>query len=872
MNIVNKLTVRQLRLNKKRTMVTIIGVIISTAMITAVSTLGISFMDLMRRQEIADNGAWHVSYQEVPRQSIEKIRKDKQTETVILTNDLGYAYLAGGKNENKPYLFIREMNQQGFENKPITLAEGRLPQAPDELVISDAILANGKVNYHIGDQISMEIGHRYPTTGEGEAKPLGQASSLSKDQDKVSEYLTKEIHKTYTVVGIMKRPTWEYTWSPGYTVLSYLDETTLTDQGTADVSVLWKQVKQSMFSHATKLGHDNNIPDQKIMFNNSLLRYYGVVKDDSVRRMLISLTVIIMGIIVIGSVSLIYNAFAISVAERSRYLGMLSSIGATRKQKKNSVFFEGYLIAALSIPFGVLAGLIGMEITFLCINPMMQNALGATEKLSLVIEPVSILTAIAISMSTIMVSTFLPAKRASKITAIEALRQSGDVKITGRAVKTSKLTRRIFGMEGDLGLKNLKRNRRRYQATVFSLIISMILFLVVTYFTMCIRKSVVLTQDGINYDISVTVRSQGDEEYDAIAKKIRELDNITKITEVFSFDTTTSIPKAQAADYIVKNNIPDEKGMFPYQVTVNVLDDATLKTFAGRIGVDEEKLKDTNQPSAIVIDTAQFKDSSRGKYVEAKAVKVRSGDELNLNAYRAEEEKYEPMLPITIAATTDQRPMGVMSYINYEGFHIIISRACYEKLVGESDGPTQNMSRHLYLNGDQPLVLQQNIEEMQGKLSGGSVGVYNLYLYRQREHQMWMLLSVFTYAFLFLITSISVANILNTISTGVALRKREFAMLKSVGITPKSFNKMLNYESIFYGIKALVYGIPISFFVMYLIYGSMLSEFDFPFFIPWGNVFLAVGAVFIIVIVAMLYSSRKVKNENIIDALKQEIN
>ena len=95
-----------------------------------------------------------------------------------------------------------------------------------------------------------------------------------------------------------------------------------------------------------------------------LLRYYGVTANDQLRMTLFSLAGIIMSVIIIGSVALIYNAFAISVSERARHLGMLSSVGATKKQKRNSVFFEGAVIGAISIPIGILAGIAGIGITF----------------------------------------------------------------------------------------------------------------------------------------------------------------------------------------------------------------------------------------------------------------------------------------------------------------------------------------------------------------------------------------------------------------------------------------------------------------------------------------------------------------------------
>jgi putative ABC transport system permease protein len=201
-----------------------------------------------------------------------------------------------------------------------------------------------------------------------------------------------------------------------------------------------------------------------------------------------------------------------------------------------------------------------------------------------------------------------------------------------------------------------------------------------------------------------------------------------------------------------------------------------------------------------------------------------------------------------------------------------MSREAFHKMTaGQEEDISKLLETNFYFNSDNPLKLQESMEAVQSEVGSDKLSVYNVYVYKQREQQMILILSVFTYAFIILITAICVANIINTVSTSIALRKREFAMLKSVGITPKGFNKMLNYESIFYGLKALLYGIPISILVMYIIHRVLLTSFEYPFTIPLQSLVIAIVSVFVIVGTAMLYSSRKVKKDNIIDALKQEI-
>lgn len=871
MNIVNRLTIRQLRLNKKRTLVTIIGAIISVAMITAVATLGISFMNLMQRQAIADEGEWHVVYPNVNQDQIKGVKADKETKDILLFKELGYAPLEESKNPNKPYLFLSAYNTGAFMHLPIELKEGRLPKAVGELVISEAIQTNGGVNYKIGDVISLNLGQRSTTMEDGTQIQLNQYDSLIRGEEGKQETLTQESTQTFTIVGMIKRPILEPTGSPGYTVLTYADESSLAAGETTNLLVLVKQLDKSLFDHAKKVAQKNGI--EVVDFNSSLLRYYGLVNDDKVKGMLDTLTVIIMGIIMIGSISLIYNAFAISVSERSRYLGMLSSVGATKKQKRNSVFFEGAVIGAISIPIGLLAGLGGIAITFLCINPIVQGAFGVTERFKLLVSPLSMIVAVLVSISTIILSTYIPARRASRVSAIDAIRQTQDVKFTSKTVKTSTLTRKLFGIEGELGLKNLKRYRARYKATVFSLVISIILFLVVNSFTASLKKSIELSQEGINYDLGVYTSGGDLEQSNKMMKQVLSLTDITAFTQIDTFSASTWVKEEEAGDFLKKDlQGLAQNGQFPYTVYIQALDDQALKSYAKEVGVNVQLLMKTDKPLAIVIDTVKYKDNNKDKYVEAKSIKTREGKSIDLIYYDGETNKDVPLVStLKIGALTDIMPMGILSQGSNPALNLVVSKAVLEELLKANPGLSQNVYTNLYMNSDKPLKLQEEIEALNEEGIATHVNVDNVYLNRLRAEQIVVIMSIFTYAFIILITTICVANIMNTISTSMALRKREFAMMKSVGMTAQGFNRMIRYESIFYGLKALLYGLPISVGLMLIIHKTLMAKFSFTFEMPWGSIFVAIASVFIIVSMTMLYASAKVKRDNIIEVLRQEI-
>lgn len=868
MNIVNKLTVRHLKENKKRTFVTIIGTIISVAMITAVATLAISFLDLMQRQTIEQNGEWHVQYLNVDANQLQAIQEDKETKDVIVSRDIGYAWLEGSENNFKPYLFFREYSTAGFEQFPITLAKGRFPTAADELLISEHILTNGGVEFRIGEEITVPIGDRYNTNPDVVSEPLIQQYSLMLEDGEIAEEIRDTVEKTFTVVGIMERPNWERPWSPGYTVLSYLDDSSIAEGEKVDATVVVKNVNRNLYDHAEALATENGISLESVVYHNELLRYSGVMQNDGLRSTLFNLAAIIIIIIIVGSVALIYNAFAISVTERARHLGMLASVGATKRQKRNSVFFEGIIIALISIPIGILAGIGGIAITFTFLNTFIEDALGVSQTLMVKVSLGSVMVACLVSALTIFISTYLPARKASKITAIEAIRQTQDIKLTGKKVKTSKLVRLLFGMEGELGLKNLKRNKRKYQITVFSLVISIILFLSVTYFTYSIEKSVALSTQGLDYDIQVHTTSIPSESDLLIFEAMTQLDGVTESSFIQETQLLSPLDKSRVQgtlkDMVERNPDLIVDGKYGFMINVHGMDEQSFEEFAETIGLDADVFHETNDLPAIVIDTITYHDWEANKRVETKQVDISVGESLPLYFKEWEKsEEYRLLKDVEIVAVTDELPMGVST----QGLGIItviVPQWVLSELAEEEEHFA--MWTALYLSSEDPMATQYGIEEIKEYY----MHLYNMYQTRQRDEQMMLFVSVFVYGFITLISFISIANIFNTISTSISLRKREFAMLKSVGMTAKSFRKMINYESIFYGLKALLYGLPISFGIMYVMHRALMNSFSYTFTVPWTNIAIVVLAVFFIVGSAMLYSTSKVRKENIIETLKQE--
>lgn len=881
MNIMNALTVRYLKQNRRRSLITICGVIISVAMISAVTTIGVSFLDLMRRDTIATDGEWHVRYFGVTAEQAAAIRADQDTKNSMLTRDLGYALLPKAEKSERPYLFVQAMDEESFRQFGVKLSSGRMPENDSELLVSDTV-ANSGTSYQLGDVVTLELGTRWPLDPSGNRiegeKRFGQNSSFARDEHgEPAEEFVPETSRTYTVVGTFEQRYGDREWSAGYPVLTRINGNTLTADETGDLSVAVKKLDRDLFERSTRLAASLGIDTNDVDFHNGLLRYYGIIQNDGLNETLYSFLGILLAIIMVGSIFMIYNAFAISISQRSRQLGMLSSVGATKRQKRNSVFFEGAVIGAIGIPLGIIFGIAGIGITFHFVNPIITSIFARGELvggLYVVVSPASLLVAAAVSVLTILLSTWIPARRASKVSAIDAIRQTQDVKLTRRNVKTSRLTRAIFGFEGELGLKNLKRNRGRYYATILSLAVSVILFIAASTFSLYLNIANGLTEEGVNFDILVMnhTRLENQVGFQATVDQMEQMRDAEHIEEgncQAILVMLSELSAEQAPDYYQNFQLVQSGDESEDQTTVNLygLDAVALEKYAREVGVDPEKLQETDHPAGIVIDQVEYRANRGATYTKAKAINAKAGDRIALFSYSDEERLAIP--PIEIAALTDNLPIGISNKGTPGVLHIITSQENVKKYLAYYDQPS--IAYQLALTTSDADALEKDIREIQKKLGvENDYSIMNYHQMREQQEQLSMMIQIFTYGFVILIMLICLANIINTISTGIALRRREFAMLKSVGMTHRSFRKMIIYESLFYGIKSLLLSLPISFLIIWLMHKSLAGNFAFALSLPWSSIIVAIVAVFVFVGITMLYALGKTKKQNIAQALTEE--
>lgn len=875
MNVMNRITLKSLLKNRTRTIVTIIGVILSAAMITAVTTLIASLQAYTVNYTIYTEGDWHAVFENVTLNDYQSLLQEEELKDLVAIRADGYANLQGGKNLYKPYLRILEMQEEAFEHMPIRLIEGRLPQNENEVVLSEHILSNGGVEYRIGDTLTLAVGQRLLEDGT----VLTDRDAFYLTEDGIPEealVTTKE--RNFTVVGICKRTSYslEGFSSPGYTIFTTINMDQLTD---ADKMSVYFQAKKpkDIFSLTEKIANEYGF--KQISYNSEYLRYMGISNDNSFNRVLYSLGTILIGLIMIGSITLIYNSFAISVSERRKQFGLLSSVGATAKQRMNSVFFESLVIAGIGIPIGIGSGIAGIGITLYLLRAQFVSLFGGNHQVELVltVSIPSIIIAVIVALITILISAYIPARRSKKVSAMEAIRQTEDIKLKARQVKTLKLTRKLIGMEGDLALKNFKRNRRRYRSTVISLFISVVLFIAASSFAMYLKDSVVNVYENTDYDLSIyfndsTVIQELDDKVGDVLEEILALEDIKQGSVARAMYAYTCLTKEQVEENYYKQRIELEQRTdgenLEAWVSIYSVDEKTFTTYVEELGLDPKDYSNPEAPAGIMIDKQHYYDSIEQRYINSNL--LREGSLESISLFQYDEEQPQKFMDIAVGAFAETAPFGVMDYTTSGSLILVINDQIRETAFSHLEDKWYGLN--MFFASDNPNKSEEDIKNIFYEADMQSIHIYNQAEALQANRNIILIISVFSYGFIVLISLITIANVFNTISTNVNLRRREFAMLKSVGMTQKGFNKMLNFECVFYGLKALLYGIPVAIGVTYLIYRSVNNGVEMGFYLPTSSIVISVLSVFLVVFISMMYSMSKIRNENILDALKSEIN
>lgn len=846
MSILNDLTIKNLKLNKKRTIVTIVGIILSTALMVGIGLLFSSFQDYMIRETISYNGKYEAEYGDV---SLDKLNSiDKKDFSYFYQKPIGFSKFDSA-NEYKPYIYISSVDKEYFNE--LHLISGRFAENDSELVISNHINTNGGASYKIGDIITLKYGERV----------IEGVNTLANNEYYEEETLNIVGEKTYTIVGIVERSNFEDYSASGYSTFT-LD---MNDKdGTANVFVMFnnkkKIIKQSE-DLAKKLGYNN-----AISYNSTLLALYGESTYGNIMKSMITMIVIMLSLVSIGCIVVIYNSFAISVMERKKEFGLLSSIGATKKQLSYTVFFEALIEGIIGIILGIGGAYIGIGTVILIINNLIGDIL--VLKLNLVTNIVFIIIPVIFMILVIFISALVPSRRAAKVSPIEAIRQNDDIKINKKKIKTGKLVNKLFGIEGEIALKNIKRNKKKYRVTIVSLFISIVLFISFSSYMNYTIDTASSVMGEVPYDYQISYFGD-DNDIDALDK----ISEIIKSNDVKEYVSYSASNLSIIGNYIYSDEYLDfyksaygDDGIkaltnLKYQyISIYILDDISYNKYKELIGLDKD--------SVILLN--KFKGVSYGnnKRVNYDIPVINNGD-INIkicnfddNDEDVDTTKYCNKKIDNIFITN--KSFDLIEEFSYmSDFKLIVNKKLYDNI---SDSGTHYTQYNIISDNT------DNIDKLTKELDKyDNVNYTNVKESMKQANNMILVVKILMYGFIGLITLIGVTSVFNTISTSMALRKREFAVLRSIGLTRKGFNKILFFESLFFGLKSLIYAIPVSLGVTIIIHYALADMMSInSIVIPWKAIIISIVSVFVIVLLTMMYSTSKIKKHNIIEQIREE--
>lgn len=862
MNVFHKLTLESLKKNKTRTIVTIIGIILSTAMICAVASLSSSFHNYLVNIESADKGSWHVKLEETNKDNLEKLQSDERVDSIAYAKEEGYAKVYNKENEEIMLYILSAAD--GFEDiMPVHIVDGHYPSNENEIIVPTHLAKSRRVYYDIGDQITLNVGKRM-YNGE----QLHQSNHFYyPDHKDNGEEFVHQGQKQFTVVGIYERPSFETPEAIGYTVITKLNGE-LTQSDTINA---YAKLKNPLLSEKMS----SEIKDSKI--NKSLLHLYGIGfgENSDMQPMLMGLIAIILGLIIFASVALIYNAFSISVSERTKQFGLLSSLGATKKQIRKMVNFEAFVLSIIGIPLGIISGLIGIAITLHFISDKITS-LGIWTYIvpfEFYVHPIFIVGAVILALLTIFISAYKPSLRATKVTAIEAIRQTKDVKIKKSSIKTPKWVYKLYGLPGMLASKNYKRSAKKYRATVISLTMSIILF--ISAFSFSDYMIVSLKASGIPqsdvelilgtdeatdiYDKVKNVQSADASALTIITYSVESLANSIMFIDDDNFKDLLKENSLKESDYTDKDN-PKALIYKPIRTTKDVytkLDETDEKEgkttlyFPKKItGYDLANAKNEGDYMMLEYSSSDGKTTKKFRLDEvAKPVVVNLGKEIkNVPFYFQEYPKDDLLvLPMSMKQEILPEDSETAKYINSRVDFLAKDHKNCEKQINAilDEIEEENPIGFMAYTTDITEILELN-------------------------KTMILVMRVFCYGFVALLTLISCANVFNTISTNISLRRREFAMLQSIGMTNKEMDRMMRFECMKYGLSSLLIGIPISLGITALIHLSVSNNFEMAFRFPTTAILICIVSIFALVFSTMLYSMRKIKKQNTVETLKDE--
>ncbi|MBE6064925.1 ABC transporter permease [Clostridium cochlearium] len=839
-----QITDKYLKHNKKRSILTICGIILSVALITSIGLFIKSMQNTFLQEAISSNGSYHISISKEDDEAYDKIYNNPKIDKVGLKESIDSVSLRDDKKIN-----ITQFNKNALELLPYKSIKGELPKKNGEIALESWILNYMDGKPKLGSIIRIKLN----SGKEKEFKITGLIKNNSSNQ------------LEGRALGIV--------YSDKFNINNSTIYATISEK--ADISDTIRDLKGKF---------------KELESNEEVLRLLGEGQNENINKSLYQIAGIIIGVVVIATIAVIYNSFQISVIERIKQFGLLRAVGATQKQIRKIVLREATLISLIGIPLGLFFGVIALKIVAQIFKIMSSSAFG---NLNVIISYKILAISGLVGLVSIYISALIPARFAGKISPLVAI--SSRALIVKEKIKKNRgrIAKKILGINGLMAFKNIKRNKKRFNITVFSITISVTLFI---FFTTFINMLNFFNTPETESDISqfLVVGTVDNKGKSSLNKNIiDEIKNNNYTNDVFvhymnySSKAAISMDKKEASlekiapDIYEKINL-DGKEMMKLGVAFDVYDENKLKNsskyiVSGKIDID--KMKKEN--GVILVKNQLIAD--KGGYYNGPFTNLKVGDSfyIHKNILRNDLTKEngekdiklnfnkEDITKVKVVAIVNTPPYGF--FVNPKHLKIITTKDVLGNIA------RKDMNKILLdqiQSAEIELKDKSTADEFQKWIQpfGDRFGVKIINHVQQMEEQKSSLLQIkiLMYGFIVVVSLIGAVNIINTITTNLILRKKEIASLSAIGMTYKNIKKMILTEGILYGLYGSIYGVIVGTLLSYAMFSNMTNIMKFKWPIPWQSICIAVGTSIFIGLISVIRPLNRIKKSNIIDVIKAE--
>lgn len=868
-NVLKRCCYRSLKENRKRTAVTIVGIILATALITGVACMVVSFRASMIAYEKQQKGDYHYHFVEVKQEYLKYFQNNENIAKCGLVKVLGYAPLDGSQNPDKPYLYVSAIEEGMESTLALTLSEGRMPENGTELVVGRHVRSNGLVDIKVGDVLTLQMGARMV-----DEYFLNQENGYNAEEER----FVPASEKQYTVVGIIERPNQELEpqIAPGYSAFTLLEEPGAAETVDVYASYTKKGLRNADQVNAGILGVEEELynrynnglglyytPEEQqrikmvakqVQENYWLLKWELMIFSSNIMNMLYAMSVIAILVIIVTSVFCIHNSFMISLTEKLKLYGRLASVGTTRRQQKKIVYYEAAVLGLAGVPLGVLSGIAATAVLVRLVGSLVEEAMGF--QLVYGVSFPTILLGAVLSVVTVYLSASGSARKAARMSPISAIR-SNDLVKTGRKMSGNELRcpafiGRLFGIGGKIAYKNLRRARVKYRTTVISIVVSVAAYIGLSTFVELMMYSSSYYYEDIPFQLIASIYQW---DYYGQAVLLTEMDGVQEAEIIRSARfPVNSDDISYSKEYLEEYHVPVTPVM-----KIRSLGDEAYARYCRKVGVSVEEARD----KAIVLADYAWESWDNGKLHkgEGEITSFQPGEILK-GIETAEG------ITIEVLTQTKEKPMFLAGRAANQ-ITLIVSDEWMDSHLREDreSGNVRYDDMDVYIkceNADEIEAAIRNDMQLQ------HFTVTNFDAQYRSDRSMHLVVAIFLYGFITVVALIGITNIFNTITTNMELRAPEFAMLRSVGMTGREFRQMIWLEGMFYGGKALLIGIPLGVLLSIAFNVALGEGIVTSFLLPWRGTAASVATVGLLLYVIMHYSLSKINRKNIIETIRNE--